>query len=154
MRGNLNGARKYPARPDNHDAPSAQQSGARDSAQQPRRRPPGPRTARRSGRSYLQSLAIRLKVAPGSPHVAESYTNLGGVASERRDFAVADDYLLRALRIKEAVAPRATTTAVTLHNLGNSAMLRGDSRAADAYLRRALAILADTAPNSVERLSI
>jgi len=82
--------------------------------------------------------------------VAGYIHHLGHIAYIRGNFALAQEYFLRALAIKEKLAPGSLEMAGSLHNIGAAILMRGNLSLAQDYILRALAIFEKLAPGSLE----
>ena len=103
----------------------------------------GPRTTTR------QALAMQEKYGPESIDLTESYDNLGKLARQKGDGALAETQFRKALAVKEKMTPGSLSVAGTLSNLGEVFRDRGDLNKAEDYDRRALAIQEKLAPGSI-----
>jgi tetratricopeptide (TPR) repeat protein len=89
------------------------------------------------------------KIDPDSLPLARNLNDLGRVAFEMEDVAVAGEYYQKALDIWRIVAPSSLDEAYSLDGLGDVAAERGNPSSAEAHYREALKIQQRAAPDSV-----
>jgi CHAT domain-containing protein/tetratricopeptide (TPR) repeat protein len=98
---------------------------------------------------HREALAIRRRVAPGSPDEAESLNSLGGIAFARADFEGASALYREALAVFEKADPGGVGTSKVLSNLGSVHRNLGDLPEAQGYVERALEIQRRLDPGSL-----
>src|SRR5260370_28120412 len=67
---------------------------------------------------FMQSLAIKERLSPGSLTVSDTLERLGRVTMNRGDLEAAEVYFLRALTITAQLAPGTEREAIDLTDLG------------------------------------
>jgi tetratricopeptide (TPR) repeat protein len=87
-----------------------------------------------------EALAMRERLAPGSPLVADSLHNLGNLLWSRGQYDEARRLLTRALAMREKNSPDGPDVASTLNSLGAIAFKRGDYAEAGRLWERTRAI--------------
>ncbi|MDW8051697.1 MAG: tetratricopeptide repeat protein, partial [Armatimonadota bacterium] len=98
---------------------------------------------------WEQALVIFERLTPGSPETADTLNNLGIVAGDQGNVALARRYFEQALALHKHLAPNSLEVANTLNNLGVVAHRWGDLNLAQRYFEQALAIKVRLVPNSL-----
>jgi len=99
---------------------------------------------------FRRAVAIREKLAPGTPLAAFALNNLGWALKAKGDLAGAEAAQRRALAILAGLAPESAEAAHTLKLLGGVMFAKGDLREAEACFRRSLAIYEKLTPDSLD----
>src|SRR5215212_523570 len=96
------------------------------------------------------AMEMRERLAPGSLDVADSLSQLAGLAWTKGDVPTFYALARRALKVQEQWAPDSLATATILNNVGISAFERGFFEEGREALQRALAIQERRAPGSAQ----
>ena len=101
-------------------------------------------------RCWFATVVIRERLKKDTLVNADSFSNLGVVATREGDFTKAKEYQSRAQGIRESLAQNSLSVASSLTNLGNIYKDEGDLPSAVKYYKQALALAERLNPEGIE----